>query len=179
MTSANALPSLARLWSARPDLKLVPHAVLGMQLARPLEQRGVAPSMVATGKGVGIDTLADALIEASETGDRILWPRGERTGDLRERLVTAGRYVQAPIAYRTVRADDFEPPTEADAVFFASPEAAAAWVARDDVPRTTAIAIGPSTYGELAGEYARFIRIIRLARPRAEELGETLRSLRD
>ena len=177
ITSANALPALKRLWEARPDLKIAPHAVLGMQLARPLEQQGVSPALIATGTGVGIDTLAEALVEASETGDRVLWPRGARATSLRERLVVAGRYVQAPIAYRTVTVPDYEAPLAADATFFASPEAARAWLERDDVPRTTAIALGPACYEELAGDYARFVRILRLQRPRPEELGVALAGL--
>lgn len=170
VASANAFPSLAKLWALRPDLKLVPHAVLGAQLARQIERAGVAPSLIASGERVGITQLAEALVEASETGDRVLWPRGERTSDLREELVKAGRYVQAPIAYRTVPVPDFRPPPRADAVFFASPESAQGWLKRDDVPRCAAIAIGPTTYAELAPEYARFVKLLRLQRPRPQEL---------
>lgn len=174
VASANAIPALARLWKQRPDLTQVPHAALGQQVARALEREGVTPKLVVTGDGIGVGLLTEALVEASDTGERILWPRGERSTDLREELVKAGRYVQAPVAYRSELVDGFRPPERADAVFFASPEAAQAWLRRADVPRTTAVAIGPSTYAELAPEYARFVKMLRLTRPRPEDLSATL-----
>ncbi len=174
VASANAVPSLVRLWGIRPDLRLVPHAVLGQQVARQLEREGVTPKLVVTGDGIGIGLLTDAIVEASETGDRVLWPRGDRTSDLREELVKAGRYVQAPVAYKSELVKDFQAPDRADAVFFASPEAAQAWLRRSDVPRATAVAIGPSTYAELAPEYARFVKMLRLTRPRPEDLAAVL-----
>jgi len=178
VSSANALPSLVRLWAARPDLRLVPHAVLGKQLGRQIARAGLDAELVVTGEGVGIGSLADALAEATDTGARILWLRGERSTDLREELVKAGRYVQAPIAYRTEPVKNFQPPDRADAVFFASPEAVQAWLLRRDVPRATAIAIGPSTHAELAPEYSRFVRLVRLNRPRPEDLVGTLSALK-
>ncbi|MEZ6014542.1 MAG: uroporphyrinogen-III synthase [Planctomycetota bacterium] len=174
VSSPNAVPALKRLWSVRPDLRLVPHAALGRQVAKKLSEEGVAPAIIVASDpdvaDIGIGAFALALAEATETGARILWPRGERTSDLREELVKAGRYVQAPIAYRTTALPDFRPPGRADAVFFASPESATAWLRRDDVPRTTAIAIGPTTYEALAADYARFVKLVRLPGPRPEGL---------
>ena len=175
VTSPNAVPALQRLWQSRPELRFVPHAVLGRALGARIAEAGLTPQLVANGDGIAdAITLATAIVEASITGDRVLWLRGERAEDLRDALVQAGRYVQAPIAYRSELNQEFSPPEAATAVFFASPESAAAWLGRTDVPRTTAIAIGPSTHAELAPEYARFVRVLRLARPRPDELERVL-----
>jgi len=175
VTSPNALPALQRLWQGRPELRLVPHAALGAALGKRLAEAGVEPALVAAGSGIAdASALATEIVAASTTGDRVLWPRGERAEDLRDALVGAGRYVQAPIAYRSERSAEFRPPEAAAAVFFASPESAGAWLERSDVPRTTAIAIGPSTHAELAPAYARFVRVVRLAQPRPDDLERVL-----
>jgi uroporphyrinogen-III synthase len=183
VTSPNVLPTLVKLWESRPDLRLVPHAALGAPLGARLAEAGLEPMLVvrndeATNEPATVGALAAAIADFTETGDRVLWLRGERSTDLREELVKAGRYVQAPVAYRVVPVERFRPPGRADAVFFASPEAAEAWLRRGDVPRATALALGSETYAVLAPEYARFVRMVRLPRPRPADLTAALQGLR-
>lgn len=174
VTSQNALPALKRLWEERSDLREAPHAAVGVATARAMRALGVDPIIVGQPDDTGAAALAESILAATETGQTILWPRGDRATDLRERLVVAGLQVEDPIAYRTVDIEDSVIPRNLSAVFFASPSAAKVWLRTPDTPRVLAIAIGQTTYAELAPEYARFSRMVRLAKPTPKALAEAL-----
>ena len=51
------------------------------------------------------------------------------------------------------------------------------WLRTAAAPRVVAIAIGQTTHAELAPEYARFTRIVRLAQPNPRALADALSQL--
>ena len=177
ITSQNALPSLRRLWGERPDVRTAPHAAVGVATARALRVLGVDPVFVSSEKDANSTTLAAALVDRTERGQRVLWPRGDRATDLKEMLQSAGRAVDAPVAYRSVDVEDTVVPRRLHAAFFASPSAVRVWIRTNETPRVTAIAIGQTTQAELAPEYARFSRIECLQAPTPKALRETLAAL--
>ncbi|QDV09961.1 uroporphyrinogen-III synthase [Planctomycetes bacterium Poly30] len=177
VTSQNALPALKHLWDRRTDVRDAPHAAVGIATARAMRALGVDPVIVGPAEDAGAASLAEEILARTENGQTILWPRGDRATDLRERLVVAGRIVQDPIAYRTEDEEDSVVPKNLSAVFFASPSAVKVWLKTPDIPRVTAIAIGQTTYAELAPEYARFSRMVRLAKPTPLALADALAAL--
>lgn len=177
VTSQNALPALKHLWDRRTDVREAPHAAVGIATARAMRALGVDPVIVGDSEEAGAANLAEEILARTETGQTILWPRGDRASDLRERLVVAGRLVEDPIAYRTVDEEDSVVPKNLSAVFFASPSAVKVWLRTPDTPRVTAIAIGQTTYAELAPDYARFSRLVRLAKPSPAALADALAEL--
>ena len=174
VTSQNALPALKRLWDQRTDVREAKHAAVGVATARAMRSLGVDPVIVGPAEESGATELAQEIIKATDTGQTILWPRSDRATDLRERLVVAGREVQDPVAYRTEDIEGSVVPKNLSAAFFASPSAVSVWLRTPDAPRVTAIAIGQTTQAELAPEYARFTRIIRLSKPTPKSLSEAL-----
>lgn len=177
VTSQNALPALKRLWDAREDVRAAPHAAVGVATARALRVLGVDPVHVGPPEDAGAIALADAIVERTERGQRILWPRSDRARDLSERLERARRVVEAPVAYRTVDQDGAVLPKRLTAAFFASPSAAQVWLRDPNAPRVAALAIGQTTHAEIAPEYARFSRIVRLAEPTPKALRASLEAL--
>lgn len=177
VTSQNALPALKHLWDRRTDVREAPHAAIGIATARAMRALGVDPVIVSDAEEAGAASLAEEILKRTETGQTILWPRGDRATDLRERLVVAGRLVQDPIAYRTEDEEGSVVPKNLSAVFFASPSAVKVWLRTPDTPRVTAIAIGQTTYAELAPEYARFSRMVRLTKPSPKALADALAAL--
>ncbi|MEM9803564.1 MAG: uroporphyrinogen-III synthase [Planctomycetota bacterium] len=178
VTSQNALPALKRIWKQRPDVRDAPHAAVGISTARAMRALGVDPAVVCDPDDSGARQLAEEIVERTERGQTIVWPRGDRARDLRETLERAGRGVRDPVAYRTEDVTDAVLPGRLDAVFFASPSAAKVWLSRADVPRVDAITIGPTTHAEIASEYARFRTMIRLPAPSPRALAEALATLR-
>ncbi|MEL6715160.1 MAG: uroporphyrinogen-III synthase, partial [Planctomycetota bacterium] len=177
VTSQNALAALKRLWAERPDVKDAPHAAVGVATARALRVLGVDPALVGPSADAGAKALAEGLVERTERGQSVLWPRGSRAEDLRDLLQRAGRAVDAPVAYRTVDVEGSVLPKRLDAAFFASPSAVQVWLRAPDAPRVTAVAIGQTTQSELAPEYARFRRIVRLDEPSPRALRTALERL--
>ena len=177
VTSQNALPALKRLWDQREDVKDAPHAAVGVATARALRAMGIEPALVGEPGDEGAVQLAKAIAERTQDGETILWPRGDRATELRERLVAAGRQVDAPVAYRTEDVEDSVLPGRLAAAFFASPSAVGVWLRTADAPRVMAIAIGQTTHAELAPEYARFTRIVRLAQATPGALADALSEL--
>lgn len=177
VTSQNALPALKRLWDARTDVRDSKHAAVGVATARAMRALGIDPVIVVPPGDEGAKVLSEKLIAATDAGQTVLWPRGDRARDLRDHLVIAGRQVEDPVAYRTVDLEGSVLPKQLNAAFFASPSAVSVWLRASDAPRVTAIAIGQTTHAELAPEYARFSRIVRLSQPSPKALSETLASL--
>lgn len=177
VTSQNALPALKRLWNERTDIREAKHAAVGVATARAMRTLGVDPVIVGPAEEAGAAELANEIIRATEPGQTVLWPRGNRATDLRERLVIAGREVQDPVAYRTEDIEGSVIPTNLSAAFFASPSAVSVWLRTPGAPRVTALAIGQTTQAELAPEYAQFTRIIRLAQPTPKSLSQALADL--
>lgn len=177
VTSQNALPALKKLWEVRADLTGAPHAAVGIATARAMRALGCDPVAVGTAKDAGADELAGLIAERTEPGQTVFWPRGDRARDLRDRLISAGRRVEDRIAYRTEDVEGSVLPKRLSAAFFASPSAVQVWLKSPDAPRVTALAIGQTTQAELAPEYARFTRIVRLDEATPEGLARALGSL--
>lgn len=177
VTSQNALPALKHLWDRRTDIREARHAAVGVATARAMRSLGVDPVIVVSAEDSGAAQLAEDILAQTDAGQTILWPRGDRATDLRERLVMAGRLVEDPIAYRTVDEEDSVVPRNLSAVFFASPSAVMVWLRTPNTPRVTAIAIGDTTYAELAPNYARFSRMVRLPKPTPKALADALLAL--
>lgn len=177
ITSQNALPALKHLWDQRSDIREAPHAAVGIATARAMRALGVDPVIVGPAEEAGASALAEEILTKTDNGQTIFWPRGDRATDLRERLIVEGRLVEDPVAYRTEDIEDSVIPKKLTAVFFASPSAVKVWLRTPDAPRVTAIAIGQTTYAELAPDYARFARMIRIQKPTPKALAETLASL--
>lgn len=177
VTSQNALPALKRLWDQRPDIRDARHAAVGVATARAMRALGVDPVLVGAAEDAGAAQLAEEIVAKTDPGQTILWPRSNRATDLRERLLIAGRLVEDPVAYRTEDIEGSVLPKRLDAAFFASPSAVGVWLKTPDIPRVTAIAIGQTTYAELAPEYSRFTRLIHLPKPTPKSLSEALASL--
>lgn len=179
VTSQNALPALRRLWDEREDVRRAPHAAVGVATARALRVLGVDPVFVGRPEDTGARALAEAIVERTERDQTVLWPRGSLAVDLREHLSDAHRSVDAPVAYRTVEVEGSVLPRGIQIAFFASPSAVRVWLRSKDAPRVTALAIGQTTQVELAPEYARFSRIVRLAEPTPKALHQALVALDD
>ena len=177
VTSKNALPALKHLWDRRTDVREAPHAAVGIATARAMRALGIDPIIVCDSEEAGAADLAEKILARTASGQTILLPRGDRATDLRERLVVAGRLVEDPIAYRTEDEEGSVIPKNLSAVFFASPSAVKVWLKTPDAPRVTAIAIGQTTYAEMAPDYARFSRMVRLAKPSPNALADALAGL--
>ena len=178
VTSQNALPALKALWDERPELKAVPHGAVGIATARAMRALGVDPVIVCEARGSDAARLAEKVLEHTEPGQSVLWPRGDRATELREYLHEGGLRVVDPVAYRTEDIEGSVVPKKLSAVFFASPSAVRVWLKTPDAPRAIAIAIGQTTYAEMAPEYASFARMVRLARPTPKALAEALAEAR-
>lgn len=174
VTSQNALPALKALWDERPELRDVPHGAVGVATARAMRALGVDPVTVCKAESSDAAQLAERVCEATEAGQTVFWPRGDRATELRERLTEAGRLVDDPVAYRTEDIEGSVVPKNLSAVFFASPSAVRVWLRAPDSPRVVAIAIGQTTYADMAPHYASFARMVSLAKPTPKALAEAL-----
>lgn len=176
VTSSSALGALERAIDALPELRSVPAAVVGAATAERVAALGLS---VRVGPEAGAEPLADALIAAGSPGNVVLWPRGSLSDALAIVLREAGWSVIDEVVYETVLLDSGEvPPSRA--VFFASPSAVEAYVARGAraTPPPTAIAIGPTTaraLQEIAPE--AFSDTISLAEPAPQALRDLLQTL--
>jgi uroporphyrinogen-III synthase len=160
VTSRSALPFVERLAALSPAIVARAAAVgeVGSQRLRDLGF--VVPHRAAQ----DAQDLARVVLANSAPGEKVLWPRGDRARDLGDALRADGLVVTDPVVYASVdRAIAAVPP--ADAVFFASPSACAAWVAARpglDGPGL-AIAIGETTFDALLQlDPSPFARVMRL-----------------
>lgn len=176
VTSSSALGALERAIGAVPELRSVPAAVVGAFTADRVAALGLS---VELGPEGGARALADALIGAGAPASLVLWPRGSHSDSLATILRESGWSVIDPVVYETVLRDSGElPPTRA--VFFASPSAVEAYVARGtrQAPPPVAIAIGPTTGSALeAADPGTFSDRISLAEPAPQALRDLLQTL--
>lgn len=177
VTSQNALPALKALWDERPELRDVPHGAVGVATARAMRSLGVDPVAVCSADRSDAAELAERVNALTEPGQTVLWPRGDRATELRQRLTEAGRIVVDPVAYRSEDIEGSIVPKRLYAVFFASPSAVRVWLKTPDAARVTAVAIGETTYAELTPAYASFARMTLLSKPTPRALAEALASL--
>jgi len=187
ITSANALPWLAAATGEVASLRTTPCAVVGERTAERVR---------ALGLSIGLPAAPDAASLASVLGSpgrapaRVLWPRGNLSEELAQRLRERGLDVEDPVAYETRELERMEELPSSSAIFFASASAVRAWHARNDEagergapggqdPRLAiAIAIGRATLEALLLETrARFFSTITLPQPTPEALGAILAHL--
>lgn len=176
LTSSNALPALSDLLNLHPVCADLPCAVVGERSAERLKSLGFNAVRVG-GRDAG--DLARRLLEHLQKGDRVLWPRGDRSRQLGDDLRSAGIVVEDPVVYRAVILPQPAPPPAAAAVFFASPSAVDAWGRLDShAADIVAIAIGDTTSRALLGGAAPQVRrTLCLTEPTPQALGRCLREL--
>lgn len=184
VTSRSALPFVERLAEAVPDVASRAGAV-GEYATERLRDLGFDVPIVAARDAGHLAELVTASAGASPSVGRntsgaareraALWPRGDRATDLALALHAHGFLVHDPIVYASRTLTPTVPP-DADAVFFASPSACAAWFASFGaraVPEL-AIAIGDTTFEALLAHQPTFPRITRLAEPTPASLAFAL-----
>jgi uroporphyrinogen-III synthase len=173
VTSSNALPFIELTLAAFPRLAHVTAAAVGERTTNELARLGCA---IAFESSADAKELAERVLARATTASRVLWPHGDRSDEFAHRLRSRGVTVVDPIVYETRSREDREIP-QAEAVFFASPSAVAAWhelPGHDDGPRL-AIAIGGTTMSALHAEVdARFERLMALPAPTPEAFANAL-----
>lgn len=174
ITSGNVLPFLADAVRALPALARVPASVVGARTVERARAIGLAVDGTAASDA---DELARALVADLARGARVLWPHGDQSDELARVVSAHGIHVEAPLVYRVRPARGGEPPS-ADAVFFASPSAIRAWLARStraSAAPPVAIAIGRTTHHALLAETAlTFFDTISLPMPTPEAFAHVL-----
>jgi uroporphyrinogen-III synthase len=176
LTSSNAVAPLAAAVESHPPLGQVDLCCVGEATARRAMDAGLRqPVLPAPGAQDAVG-LARTLIEHTEPGMRVLWPRGDRAQGFGAELEAAGLLVDAPVVYRTFAQKLESEPPDCDAVFFASPSAVAAWRPEERAAAPAAIAIGWTTYEALEPVAHRFSMVLPLATPSPRSLQECLRS---
>jgi len=164
VTSAHALSFLEALAARLPALRALPCSLVGQRSVGKLRALGFRGAL---DWHPSAEALRDELLALEPRPARILWPRGDRSGELARALRAAGVAVVDPIAYtnRPRAADETAPACEL--VFFASPSAVEAWAELGAEPHVRrALAIGPSTLQALlAGKSLPFFDIISLPEP--------------
>lgn len=173
-TSANALPFLERALVAFPVLGHITTAAVGERTTTALARLGFPIAFEAS---TNAEELASRVRERARRNERVLWPHGDRSDDLASLLREFGLTVIDPIVYETRTREDVSTPP-AEAVFFASPSAVAAW--HEDVSNRPhlplAIAIGGTTMAALRAEPESCFEELRvLPAPTPEALAKTLR----
>ncbi len=156
VTSRNALTFVERAVAAQPRLARRA-AAIGAPASERLSELGfdvaLEPARDALDLAARLAAHSAAIAASTSTGQRVLWPRGDRSDELARRLRAQGFHVVDPVVYESRARDELDLP-ETEVVFFASPSAVHAWV--DLAPRTCqprlAIAIGPTTFETLLGD---------------------------
>jgi len=175
VTSRSALPFVERLAESTPSIAARAGAVGEFATDR-LRELGFDVPIVAARDAAHLAELVVAGAEADSSVGRnpsgagrelsALWPRGDRAAELALALRSSGFAVHDPVVYASRSLAASSAPA-ADAVFFASPSACAAWFASFE-PRAIpdlAIAIGDTTFEALLAHHPTFARITRLAEP--------------
>ncbi|MFN0244970.1 MAG: uroporphyrinogen-III synthase [Planctomycetota bacterium] len=175
ITSSTALRFVEAALLARPKLCGVRASVVGERTADKARALGLA---AVDSPARDVDDLARGLLDEIPKGARVLWPHGDQSDALAHALRSIGVDVVDPVVYRVRPTRDAAPPPAADAVFFASPSAIRAWLARaahaNDSP-TVAIAIGRTTHHALLAETAlAFFDTISLPMPTPEAFAHVL-----
>lgn len=176
ITSANALPALARAALARPALSQQPLVCVGQATAERAMELGLPEPRLPAPGAQNAAGLAATLLEHATPGERVLWPRGDRSRDFGQRLEQAGLLVQDPVVYHTTLLPLEREPPSTDAVFFASPSAVCAWRAEERTALPAAIAMGWTTYDALEPLAERFSMILPLATPSLASFQDCLQS---
>lgn len=176
ITSANALPALARAVEARPELGRRPLVCVGQATAELAMELGLPEPRLPGPGAQNAEGLAATLLENASPGERVLWPRGDRAREFGERLEEAGLAVEDPVVYHTTLVQLEREPPPTDAVFFASPSAVSAWRAEERTSLPAAIAMGWTTYDALEPFAERFSMLLPLATPSLESFQDCLRS---
>ena len=158
VTSSNALAFVDDLRRAWPPLSDVPCAVVGERSAERTRALGLRTVLVASGS----EELATEIAALTPPGALALWPRGNLSDELAERLRSSGIVVVDPVVYATEPLESVDKAPPADALFFASPSGVRAWHDRElaravDAEPTRelaciAIAIGRTTLDALMAE---------------------------
>lgn len=176
VTSRSALPFVERLAAFSPAVA-ARAACVGEHATARVRDLGFATPLRAARDA---EDLARAVAARADLGTRVLWPRGDRATDLGVALRAHGFAVTEPIVYASRALSPAAPP-EADAVFFASPSACAAWFAAFEsrARPTLAIAIGETTFEALIAHQPTFARITRLAEPTPAALAFALAHAQD
>lgn len=184
VTSRSALPFVQRLAALSPRIATRAGAVGEFATDR-LRELGFDVPIAAARDAAHLAELVAACPAPSSTAARepdavehersVLWPRGDRAAELALALRSSGFTVHDPVVYasRALAASSAPP---ADAVFFASPSACAAWFASFDphAMPDLAIAIGDTTFEALLAHQPTFARITRLAEPTPAALADAL-----
>lgn len=173
-TSANALPFLQSALVAFPVLGHITAAAVGERTTSELARLGFPIAFEAS---TNAEELASRVRERARRNERVLWPHGDRSDDLASLLREFGLTVIDPIVYETRTREDVSTPP-AEAVFFASPSAVAAW--HEDVSNRPhlplAIAIGGTTMAALQAETEScFEQVLVLPAPKPEALAKALK----
>jgi len=176
ITSASALPALARAVLARPTLGRQPLVCVGQATAERAMELGLPEPRLPEPGAQNAAGMATTLIGNANAGERVLWPRGDRSDEFGEQLVQAGFLVDAPIVYRTTLLHLKQEPPFTDAVFFASPSAVTAWCAEERTTMPAAIAMGWTTYDALEPVADHFSMLLPLAMPSLASFQDCLRS---
>lgn len=176
VTSRSALPFVERLAEAVPEIATRAGAV-GEFATERLRELGFDVPIAAARDAAHLAELVAASAGSSPSVGRstsgaelleraALWPRGDRASDLAVALRAHGFVVDDPVVYASRTLATAVAP-DADAVFFASPSACAAWFASFAAHALPglAIAIGDTTFEALLAHQPTFARITRLAEP--------------
>ena len=130
MTSPNALSAVEAALSRLPELRSVPVALVGERSAKRAERLGLRLGLPPAQSASDLCEALLAEIGDGSAGMKILWPRGSLAEELSASLRAAGLEVLDPIVYRSVHVEHEEAPALTDGIFFASPSAVRAWLAR-------------------------------------------------
>jgi uroporphyrinogen-III synthase len=158
VTSSNALWFVDELLRAWPPMHDIPCAVVGERSAERTRALGLRTVLVAS----DASALATEIEALTPRGALALWPRGNLSDELAQRLRASGLVVVDPVAYSSEPLERAERAPSADALFFASPSGVRAWhdrapsrAAPADPSRAAppvAIAIGRTTLDALMAE---------------------------
>ncbi len=176
LTSSSAVEPLAQALSGRADLDSLRLCCVGESTARCAIEAGLPQPVMPAPGAQDASGLARTLIEHAKPGDRVLWPRGDRSREFGDQLEASGLVVSAPTVYRTVACEPEPLPTSFDAVFFASPSAVTAWCSQGQSGTPAAIAIGWTTHEALEAHTHLFSMAIPLATPSTRSFQDCLQS---
>ena len=176
ITSSSALEPLAAALEEHPTLASCPLLCVGETSATRAIELGLENARWSPSASQNAEALGKQLLEEAQPGERVLWPRGQRSDALARQLTAGGLEVHAPVVYESVLVELTEEPPEADAVFFASPSAVRAWDAEQRAGRPAAIAIGWTTYEALEPVADQFSMVLPLIQPTSQSFTHCLQS---